>query len=107
MPVWGVKGGVFGSPHFFRRCGNRRNEDTFSSSHKGVRSFLGLVGYYRKFVRGFGIIAAQLTKLLTKDGFCWSEKALLAFNELKKALTSPPVLRLPDFSQQFVVECEA
>ena len=58
-------------------------------------------------MRGFGIIAAPLTKLLTKEGlFCWFEEALLAFNELKKALTSPLVLLLLDFSQQFVVECD-
>jgi len=77
------------------------------TSPKGVHSFLGLAGYYRKFVRGFGIIDAPLTKLLTKDGFCWSEDSLLAFNKLKQALISPLVLRLPNFSQQFVVECDA
>jgi len=76
------------------------------TSPKGVRGFLGLAGYYRKFVRGFGIIATPLTKLLTKDGFCWSEDSLLAFNKLKQALISPPVFRLPNFSQQFVVECD-
>jgi hypothetical protein len=69
------------------------------TSPKGVRGFIGLAGYYRKFVRGFGIIAAPLTKLLTKDGFCWYEDSLLAFKKLKQALISPPVLRLPNFSQ--------
>jgi len=77
------------------------------TSPKGVRGFLGLASYYRKFVRGFGIIAAPLTKLLTKDGFCWYEDSLLAFNKLKQALISPPELRLPNFSQQFIVECDA
>ena len=77
------------------------------TSPKGVHGFLGLAGYYRKFVWGFGIIAAPLTKLLTKDGFCWYKDSLLAFNKLKQALISPPVLQLPNFSQQFIVECDA
>jgi hypothetical protein len=74
---------------------------------KDVRGFLGLAGYYRKFVRGFGVIAAPLNQLLSKEGFRWSEEALMAFNKLKQALTSPPVLRLPNFAQQFAVECDA
>jgi len=63
------------------------------TSPKGVHGFLGLAGYYRKFVRGFGVIVALLTKLLTNEGFHWTEESLLAFNQLKYALTSPPVLR--------------
>jgi hypothetical protein len=78
-----------------------------STSPKGVHGFLGLAGYYRKFVRGFGVIVALLTKLLTNEGFHWTEESLLAFNQLKYALTSPLVLRLIDFTQQFVVECDA
>ena len=74
---------------------------------KDVRGFLGLAGYYRKFMRGFGVIAAPLNQLLSKEGFRWSEEALMAFNKLKQALTSPPVLRLPNFAQQFAVECDA
>ncbi|KAH9699581.1 hypothetical protein KPL71_024420 [Citrus sinensis] len=74
---------------------------------KGVRGFLSLAGYYRKFIRNFGCIAAPLTRLLTKDGFHWNKDAVAAFDQLKTALTSPPVLRLPDFSQRFVIECDA
>ena len=74
---------------------------------KGVRGFLGLAGYYRKFIRHFGSIAAPLTRLLSKDGFQWNEVAEMAFTQLKEALTSPPILRLPDFTQRFVIDCDA
>lgn len=77
------------------------------TSAKSVRGFLGLAGYYRKFVRGFGVLAAPLNRLLSKEGFSWNEEALAAFNLLKKALISTPVLRLPNFAEQFVVECDA
>jgi hypothetical protein len=72
-----------------------------------VRGFLGLAGYYRKFIRHFGGIAAPLNRLLGKDGFQWNNAAEKAFQQLKEALTSPLVLRLPDFTQQFVIECDA
>ncbi|KAL6322877.1 hypothetical protein AAG906_020920 [Vitis piasezkii] len=74
---------------------------------KGVRGFLGLAGYYRKFIRNFGCIASPLTRLLSKEGFHWNEAAEMAFKQLKEALTSPPILCLPDFSQPFVIECDA
>lgn len=68
---------------------------------------MGLAGYYRKFIRHFGGIAAPLTKLLTKEHFQWSSGADDAFNKLKEALTNPPILCLPDFTQTFVIECDA
>nr|GEX69632.1 ribonuclease H-like domain-containing protein [Tanacetum cinerariifolium] len=77
------------------------------TNQKGVCGFLGLSGYYQKFIRHYGSIVAPLTQLLSKEGFKWNESAKLAFQQLKKTLTSPPVLRLLNFSHQFVIECDA
>jgi hypothetical protein len=76
-------------------------------SVRAVRGFLGLAGYYRKFIRDFGTIAAPLTKLLRKEAFAWTTETDAAFTSLKTALTTAPVLHLPDFTLDFVVECDA
>ena len=61
-----------------------------------VRSFLGLAGYYRRFIEGFASIASALIKLTRKKvQFVWTEECERAFNELKRRLTTAPVLTIP------------
>lgn len=71
---------------------------------KELRGFLGLSGYYSRFMAGYARLASPLTDLLKKDGFSWNEQAEDAFTRLKKVMTEVPVLALPDFSQEFVVD---
>eukprot|EP00267_Zea_mays_P048480 XP_020401050.1 uncharacterized protein LOC109942893 [Zea mays] len=75
-------------------------------SPRAVRGFLGLAGYYRKFIHNYDSIAAPLTALLKRDDFAWSDEAAAAFTELKPAVTTVPVLGMLDFAKPFIVECD-
>ena len=73
-----------------------------------VRSFLGLAGYYRRYVKGFAAIAAPLHALTRKDAvFHWSEDCQNAFDQLKIRLTTRPITAFPDFSQEFRLYTDA
>ncbi|GJX26829.1 putative reverse transcriptase domain-containing protein [Tanacetum coccineum] len=73
-----------------------------------IRQFLGLAGYYRRFIEGFSKIAKPMTKLTQKNvKFDWSEKAEAAFQLLKQKLCSAPILALPEGSENFMVYCDA
>ena len=75
---------------------------------KEVRSFLGLAGYYRRFVEGFSRIAQPLTNLLHKTTkFQWSDACQRSFDELKNRLTSAPVLALPQGNEGYVIYSDA
>ena len=79
-----------------------------SKTTKGLRSFLGLASYYRKFVRDFAKIAKPLSDLLKKSvSEIWDEHSYRAFGELKRRLTSAHVLKFPEFKKLFEVHTDA
>jgi hypothetical protein len=81
--------------------------ETSTSVHQ-IRSFLGLAGYYRRFILDFSRIAKPMTELLKKGvKFVWSEKFEKAFHTLREHQTIAPVLAQPDNTKKFDVYCDA
>src|SRR5690606_13272197 len=75
---------------------------------KDIQSFLGCIGYYRKFIKDFGQKAAPLTKLICKDVLWnWTDSCEKAFSAMKDAMTNAPILGQPDYSKQFIIYTDA
>ena len=114
MLFWMRSNGVPGSRD--RRTGNQSGSEKTAAVEafpepkdlKELRSYLGLASYYRMFVEGFARIAAPLRALLKKDTpFERNADCRAAFEELKRRLTSAPVLVYPDFERPFLVATDA
>jgi hypothetical protein len=75
---------------------------------RGIKSFIGMTGYYRRFIEGFSKIARPMTALLAKKvEFKWTPACQESFETLKKKLTTGPILILPDVHKSFSVYCDA
>jgi hypothetical protein len=72
-----------------------------------LKGFLGICSYYRGFVKGFSQLCAPLTDLTRKGAFRWSHEAQVTFDNMKKVMSTCPILSLPNFSQPFILECDA
>ena len=69
-----------------------------------MRSFLGLAGYYSRFVEGFSKMVNPLTQLTTKDQpFSWTDECEVCFEDMKRRLTTAPILAIPDTTKTFDV----
>lgn len=74
---------------------------------KSLRRFLGLKGYCQNFVKIYGLIARPLISMLKTDSFKWTDESKETLIRMKQAMANPPVLSLPDFNKQFIIECDA
>ncbi|CAI8595427.1 unnamed protein product [Vicia faba] len=76
-------------------------------SFNQLHVFLGLTGYYRRFIAHYASIVAPLANLLRHNSYFWFEEATIAFLALKQAIMAAPILSLSDFSKEFIIETDA
>ena len=99
-----------GTVHTSSRLTKKITEAPRPQTKKQVRSFLGLTGYYREYIPNYAEIALPLTDLTRKGSptqVKWGEKEEQAFRKLKERLATPPILRLPQFDQLFMLKVDA
>jgi hypothetical protein len=97
------KGGIFVDPSKVKDLLSWNTPQNVSD----IRSFLGLAGYYRSFIKGFSKISKPMTELLAKGNtFEWTPRRETSFQELKKRLTTTPVLTMPDMERPFFIYCD-
>ena len=113
MHLWGERSRLLGTCAFCQGVATDPSkiaavkEWPIPTTVKQLRGFLGLTGYYRRFVKHYGQISKPLTDLLRKNTFHWDDNTQQAFDHLKEAMVTAPVLALPNFSKTFVVETYA
>jgi hypothetical protein len=106
--------GISGACNFWTRSGNRSNKDLGFASVANTQNceiaqgFPWINRYYRKIIQNYGTIGRPLTELLKKNAsFLWTLVTEDAFQSLKQKLCEAPVLGVPDFAKQFVIETDA
>ena len=78
-----------------------------SKTITSILGFLGLTGYYKRFIKNYAWIVASLTSLLKTYAFRWNDVANACFKKMNTLMTSTPILATQDFTKPFVLECDA
>jgi hypothetical protein len=97
------KGGIFVDPSKVKDVLSWNTPQNVSN----IRSFICLARYYRRFIKGFSKISKPITELLEKSKtFEWTPRREASFQELKKRLTTSPILTMPDMEKLFSIYCD-
>ena len=114
MPLYGKRRNCPRAQDFCSRAGSRQGKGSIIKSLmppttvKGIRSFLGHVGFYRRFITDFSKVARPLCRLLEKDTkFKFDESCQRSFEEIKSRLVEAPIMAKPDWNNEFEIMCDA